>query len=168
MASRIRAVYLTWDEPISVFWYRLPAPVSTLMPKLGLSILIDSPIKQGEIRKGTLTVGNNGNSDAKAVKVRLTSESLGISIEKSYDKIPPGESREFLFEVNAKDAGNFKLIAYAEYWDDKGNKYVETSEKSIYVKAVTIPKGEEKGIPGFEALTAILTLFVVYTVVRRR
>ena len=138
-------------------------------PRLSLNIDIDTSLKQGEIRKGTLTVKNEGNADAKSVKVKLSSESLRINIEKSYDKIPVGEAREFVFEVNANDAGTFKLSAYAEYWDDEGNKYVETSEEYIHVEAVGDVTKEKSITPGFEAIFAIIGLILVtYTYLRRK
>jgi len=142
---------------------------TTSKPILSLNIDIDTLLKQGEIRKGTLTIKNEGNADAKSVKVKLSSESLRINIEKSYDKIPAGEAREFVFEVNANDAGTFKLSAYAEYWDDEGNKYVETSEEYIHVEAVGDVTEEKSIIPGFEAIFAIIGLILVtYTYLRRK
>ena len=114
----------------------------TPRPKLAIETDIDTSLKQGEVRKGTIRVENTGNSDAKSVKVRLFSEGLGIDVEKSYAKIPSGEAREFLFEVSANEAGTFKLSAYAEYWDDKGNKYVETADKFVHVEAVVLPTSQ--------------------------
>jgi len=135
---------------------------------LSLNIDIDTLLKQGEIRKGILTVKNEGNADAKFVKVKLSSESLGINVEKSYVKIPAGEAREFVFEVNANDAGTFKVSAYAEYWDDEGNKYVETSEEYIHVEAIGDVTGEKSITPGFEAIFAIIGLILVtYTYLRK-
>jgi len=136
---------------------------------LSLNIDIDTLLKQGEIRKGILTVKNEGNADAKFVKAKLSSESLGINVEKSYVKIPAGEAREFVFEVNANDAGTFKLSAYAEYWDDEGNKYVETSEEYIHVEAIGDVTEKKSITPGFEAIFAIIGLILVtYTYLRRK
>jgi len=144
-------------------------PMKGLKPILSLNIDIDTLLKQGEIRKGILTVKNEGNADAKFVKVKLSSESLGINVEKSYVKIPAGEAREFVFEVNANDAGTFKLSAYAEYWDDEGNKYVETSEEYIHVEAIGDVTEKKSITPGFEAIFAIIGLILVtYTYLRRK
>ena len=133
------------------------------------------------MRKGTIRVENIGNSDAKSVKVRLFSEGLGIDVEKSYVKIPPGEAREFLFEVSANEAGTFKLSAYAEYWDDKGNKYVETADKFVHVEAVVLPTSQptsqapktpearETARPaGFYAIFASLFMAVSYFLIRSK
>ena len=151
----------------------------TPRPKLAIEMDIDTSLKQGEVRKGTIRVENLGNSDAKSVKVRLFSESLGIDVEKSYAKIPSGEAREFLFEVSANEAGTFKLSAYAEYWDDKGNKYVETADKFVHVEAVVLPTSQptsqapktpearETARPaGFYAIFASLFMAVSYFLIR--
>ncbi len=148
-------------------------------PKLAIEMDIDTSLKQGEVRKGTIRVENIGNSDAKSVKVRLFSEGLGIDVEKSYAKIPSGEAREFLFEVSANEAGTFKLSAYAEYWDDKGNKYVETADKFVHVEAVVLPTSQptsqaqetpearETARPaGFYAIFASLFMAVSYFLIR--
>jgi len=134
-------------------------------------------LKQGEVRKGTIRVENIGNSDAKSVEVRLFSEGLGIDVEKSYAKIPSGEAREFLFEVSANEAGTFKLSAYAEYWDDKGNKYVETADKFVHVEAVVLPTSQAQETPearetarpaGFYAIFASLLMAVFCFLMRLR
>ena len=151
----------------------------TPRPKLAIEMDIDTSLKQGEVREGTIRVENIGNSDAKSVKVRLFSEGLGIDVEKSYAKIPSGEAREFLFEVNANEAGTFKLSAYAEYWDDKGNKYVETADKFVHVEAVVLPTSQptsqaqetpearETARPaGFYAIFASLLMAVSYFLIR--
>ena len=150
-------------------------------PKLAIEMDTDTSLKQGEVRKGTIRVENIGNSDAKSVEVRLFSEGLGIDVEKSYAKIPSGEAREFLFEVSAHEAGTFKLSAYAEYWDDKGNKYVETADKFVHVEAVVLPTSQptsqaqetpearETARPaGFYAIFASLLMAVSYFLIRLR
>ena len=171
--------FYNYIDNIRVRKYSTPEPTFALSedvfsfkdsetPGLSLNIDIDTQLKQGEIRKGTLKVKNEGNADAKSVKVKLSSESLGINVEKSYDKIPAGEAREFVFEVNANDAGTFKLSAYAEYWDDEGNKYIETSEEYIHVEAVGDVTEEKSITPGFEAIFAIIGLILVtYTYLRK-
>jgi len=163
------------EEEIRALYERGVAP----RPKLAIEMDIDTSLKQGEVRKGTIRVENIGNSDAKSVKVRLFSESLGIDVEKSYARIPSGEAREFLFEVSANEAGTFKLSAYAEYWDDKGNKYVETADKFVHVEAVVLPTSQptsqaqetpearETARPaGFYAFFASLLMAVSYFLIR--
>jgi len=165
------------EEEIRALYERGVAP----RPKLAIEMDIDTSLKQGEVRKGTIRVENIGNSDAKSVKVRLFSESLGIDVEKSYARIPSGEAREFLFEVSANDAGTFKLSAHAEYWDDKGNKYVETADKFVHVKAVVLPTSQptsqapktpearETARPaGFYAFFASLLMAVSYFLIRSK
>jgi len=165
------------EEEIRALYERGVAP----RPKLAIKMDIDTSLKQGEVRKGTIRVENIGNSDAKSVKVRLFSEGLGIDVEKSYAKIPSGEAREFLFEVSANEAGTFKLSAYAEYWDDKGNKYVETADKFVHVEAVVLPTSQptsqaqetpearETARPaGFYAIFASLLMAVSYFLIRLR
>ena len=159
------------EEEIRALYERGVAP----RPKLAIEMDIDTSLKQGEVRKGTIRVENIGNSDAKSVEVRLFSEGLGIDVEKSYAKIPSGEAREFLFEVSANEAGTFKLSAYAEYWDDKGKKYVETADKFVHVEAVVLPTSQptsqaqktpearETARPaGFYAIFASLLMAVSY------
>jgi len=163
------------EEEIKALYERGVTP----RPKLAIEMDIDTSLKQGEVRKGSIRVENIGNSDAKSVKVRLFSEGLGIDVEKSYAKIPSGEAREFLFEVSANEAGTFKLSAYAEYRDDKGNKYVETAEKSVHVEAVVLPTSQptsqaqetpearETARPaGFYAIFASLLMAVSYFLIR--
>jgi len=165
------------EEEIRALYEQGVAP----RPKLAIEMDIDTSLKQGEVRKGTIRVENIGNSDAKSVKVRLFSEGLGIDVEKSYAKIPSGEAREFLFEVSANEAGTFKLSAYAEYWDDKGNKYVETADKFVHVEAVVLPTSQptsqaqetpearETARPaGFYAFFASLLIAVSYFLIRLR
>ena len=163
------------EEEIRALYERGVAP----RPKLAIEMDIDTSLKQGEVRKGTIRVENIGNSDAKSIEVRLFSEGLGVDMEKSYAKIPSGEAREFLFEVSANDAGTFKLSAYAEYWDDKGNKYVETADKFVHVEAVVLPTSQptsqapktpearETARPaGFYAIFASLLIAVSYFLIR--
>jgi len=159
------------EEEIRALYEQGVAP----RPKLAIEMDIDTSLKQGEVRKGTIRVENVGNSDAKSVEVRLFSEGLGIDVEKSYAKIPSGEAREFLFEVSANEAGTFKLSAYAEYWDDKGNKYVETAEKSVHVEAVVLPTSQAQETPearetarpaGFYAIFTSLLMAVSYFLIR--
>ena len=159
------------EEEIRALYEQGVAP----RPKLAIEMDIDTLLKQGEVRKGTIRVENLGNSDAKSVKVRLFSEGLGIDVEKSYAKIPSGEAREFLFEVSANEAGTFKLSAYAEYWDDKGNKYVETADKFVHVEAVVLPTSQAPKTPearetarpaGFYAIFASLLMAISYFLIR--
>ena len=49
--------------------------------------------------------------------------------------------------MSANEAGTFKLSAYAEYWDDKGNKYVETADKFVHVEAVVLPTSQAPKTP---------------------
>jgi len=163
------------EEEIRALYEQGVAP----RPKLAIEMDIDTSLKQGEVRKGTIRVENIGNSDAKSVEVRLFSEGLGVDVEKSYAKIPSGEAREFLFEVSANEAGTFKLSAYAEYWDDKGNKYVETADKFVHVEAVVLPTSQptsqapktpearETARPaGFYAIFASLLMAISYFLIR--
>lgn len=152
------------EEEIRALYERGVAP----RPKLAIEMDIDTSLKQGEVRKGTIRVENIGNSDAKSVEVRLFSESLGIDVEKSYAKIPSGEARELLFEVSADEAGTFKLSAYAEYWDDRGNKYVETAEKSVHVEPVMLPTRETPKPAGFQAIPTSLLIMVSYFLIKLR
>jgi len=161
------------EEEIRALYERSVTP----RPKLAIEIDIDTSLKQGEVRKGTIRVENIGNSDAKSVEVRLFSEGLGIDVEKSYAKIPSGEAREFLFEVSAHEAGTFKLSAYAEYRDDKGNKYVETADKFVHVEAVVLPTSQAQETPearetarpaGFYAIFASLLMAVSYFLIKLR
>ena len=152
------------EEEIRALYEQGVAP----RPKLAIEMDIDTSLKQGEVRKGTIRVENIGNSDAKSVEVRLVSEGLGIDVEKSYAKIPSGEAREFLFEVSADEAGTFKLSAYAEYWDDKDNKYVETAEKSVHVEPVMLPTRETAKPAGFQAISTSLLIMVSYFLIKLR
>jgi len=108
-------------------------------PKLKLTISCDSTLKQGEIRTAELTIENVGNDNAKDIKVAITSPSLGIDIRKDYDLIPSSEARTITFKITPNEAGKFKINAIAEYWDDQGNKYIETTEKVIEVEQVVVP-----------------------------
>ena len=132
-------------------------------PKLKLTINCDSLLKQGEIRTAELVIENVGNADAKDIVVTISSSSLGINVQKSYDLIPSKEARTVAFKVAPNEAGKFTVKAKVEYWDDKGNKYIETAEKTITVEATEViaetPKG--KSIPDFTILTAITALAVV-------
>lgn len=115
------------------------AQALTPKPKLKLTISCDSTLKQGEIRTAELTVENVGNADAKDIKVAITSPSLGIDIKKDYDLIPSSEARTITFKISPNEAGKFRITAIAEYWDDQGNKYIETTEKVIEVEPVVVP-----------------------------
>jgi len=125
------------DEEIKALYEQTLHP--TPKPKLTLIIECDPTLKQGEIRQAKLTAENIGNADAKDVKITITSPSLGINVQKSYDVIPSKEARTITFQVSPTEAGKFKITAMAEYWDDQGNKYIETAEKVIEVEPVTFP-----------------------------
>jgi hypothetical protein len=122
------------DEEIKALYEQTLNP--TPKPKLKLTIDCDSTLKQGEVRNGKLTVENIGNADAKEVKVTITSPSLGINVQKEYDIIPSEEARTIAFKITANEAGKFKITAIAEYWDDEGNKYIETTEKVIEIEPI--------------------------------
>ena len=146
----------------------------TPKPKLTLTINCDSKLKQGEIRTAELTVENVGNANAKDITVTIISMSLGINIQKSYDLIPPNEARTISFKVSPNEAGRFTIKAKVEYWDDKGNKYIETTEKTITVEATeiitetTLPTGKGVSTPDFTIPTLITALAIVLALRRLR
>ena len=142
-------------------------PVPTVRtPHISLKMSLESSLKQGEIRSGVLTVMNEGNTAAKSVEVRISSESLDIDVSKEYDSIPPNEGRDVLFKVQPEEAGTFKIQVYAEYWDDKGDKYIETSDESIHVEAFETEESSET--VGFEALFAIGGLLAVGALFKKK
>ena len=69
-------------------------------------------MKAGEIRTVNVVVKNVGTDTAKNVDVKLTS-SLGVSVEKTFDEVPAGESRIILFRINPDTAGEYKISAVA-------------------------------------------------------
>ena len=146
------------------------AQALTPKPKLKLTINCDSLLKLGEIRTAELVIQNVRNADAKAIVVTISSSSLGINVQKSYNLIPSKEARTVAFKVAPNEAGKFTVKAKVEYWDDKGNKYIETAEKTITVEATEViaetPKG--KSTPDFTILTAITALALVLALRRLR
>jgi hypothetical protein len=139
-----------------------PTQPPTPKPKLELTINCDSLLKQGEIRTAELMIENVGNANAKDITVTVISTSLGINVQKSYDLIPPKEARTISFKVSPNEAGKFTIKARVEYWDDKENKYIETTEKTITVESTEIvtPITTQK-TPGY---TALLTVVIIATI----
>jgi len=137
----------------------------TPKPKLTLTLDIPKKVYLNEKATGILKVKNVGNTNAKNVKVTITSPSLGISVSKSYSLIPSKEARVITFEIEPKELGDFKVIATAEYEDSDGNRYTESTEEiisvlpaSTTVTTTTVPITTTKHIPGFEVYLAILTI----------
>ena len=166
------------DEEIKALYeqtlHPTPTQPPTPKPKLTLTINCDSLLKQGEIRTAELTVENVGNANAKDITVTIISPSLGINVQKSYDLIPPNEARTISFKVSPNEAGKFTIKAMVEYWDDKGNKYIETTEKTLTVEATeiitetTLPTGKGVSTPDFTIPTLITALAVVLALRRLR
>ena len=143
---------------------------------MSLALIIPSTLKQGEVRNVKVTVENIGNADAKNVKVDVTSPSLGINAQKSYDNVPSEEARTIAFEIDAKKAGKFKISGIVEYWDDEGNKYIETVEKTITIEPLPVleethekqpVKEPEKSVPGFEIILALLVFLLTSLVLKK-
>jgi carbohydrate-binding DOMON domain-containing protein len=97
---------------------------------------------------------------------------LGLNVQKSYDIVPPNEARTISFKVEPTEAGKYTIKAKVEYWDDKGNKFIETTKKTITVEsteAITPIKTptESKSTPGFTIFT-FLTALIVFAFGRKR
>jgi len=96
---------------------------------------------------------------------------LGINVQKSYDIIPPNEARTISFKVEPTEAGKYTIKAKVEYWDDKGNKFIETAEKTITVEpteTITPIKTptNPRSIPGF-TIFSLLTALIVFALSRK-
>ena len=141
------------EEEIKALYEQTIHP--TPKPKLRLSISCDTLLKQGEIRTAELSIENVGDANAKDVTVTIFSPSLGLNIQKSYDLIPPKEARTISFKVSPNEAGRFTIKAKAEYWDDRGNKYIEETEKVITVESTEVVTPTTKKTPGFSVLLAV-------------
>lgn|GEM_PF-2786552 len=141
------------EEEIKALYEQTIHP--TPKPKLKLSINCDTLLKQGEIRTAELSIENVGDANAKDVTVTIFSPSLGLNIQKSYDLIPPKEARTISFKVSPNEAGRFTIKAKAEYWDDRGNKYIEETEKVITVESTEVVTPTTKKTPGFSVLLAV-------------
>ena len=180
-----------WDKPVSrtleLDWIRVRKyadiePTITIekaqalkpKPKLKLIINCDSLLKQGEIRTAELTIENVGNANAKDVMVTIFSSSLDINIQKRYDLIPPKEARTLTFKVAPNEAGKYTVKAKVEYWDDRGNRYIDTTEKTITVEAteiiteITSKTSKSVSTPDFTVSTLVTSLAIVLALRRLR
>ncbi len=144
------------EEEIKALYEQTIHP--TPKPKLKLSISCDTLLKQGEIRTAELSIENVGDANAKDVTVTIFSPSLGLNIQKGYNLIPPKEARTVSFKVSPNEAGRFTIKAKVEYWDDRGNKYIEETENVITVESTEVVTPTTKKTPGFSMLLAVVIL----------
>ncbi|MCK4475109.1 MAG: DUF11 domain-containing protein [Methanophagales archaeon] len=155
--------------------------VNALKEGYGLSLTKTTSshsIKQGHKTTVTITIENTGTTTLSDIEVvdSLPADFDFVSGEKSnkYGMLKPGESRTFQYTIQSREAGKFDLgQATATYADEEGNYHtVKSNSAMVEVMAplVTpeVPTGEEKGIPGFEAIFAIAGLLVVAYLLRRR
>jgi len=146
-------------------------------------------IKQGQTTTVTLTVKNTGTTEITDIEVldTIPPDLIFFSGETSetYASLKPQDSREFQYNLQTKDAGNFNLDpATAMYADEKGNYHMfESKTVAIEVKlpllltpdptpintvSNTSGSGTERttGTPGFAAVFAVIGLLTAY--IRRK
>lgn len=181
-AQNPKRISLDMDKPVEIS----PAPKG---PKLTLTKnTAPYSIKQGQKTTVTVTVKNAGTTTIRDIEVKdyLPDELKFVEGQTSgkYDELKPGESRAFQYVLKSKGAGEFHLPqANATYADPSGNYHkiqsnvpqveviaslVDETPTDTATETKTIQKGEEKGIPGFEALSAIGVLLAVAYLLRRR
>jgi len=126
--------YTDIEPTITIEKAKPPTP----KPKLTLMIQTETELKEGETRYSKLILKNEGTAPAQNVVVTLFSQGLNIQTTENLGTLQPQESREIPFYVEAKYSGQYKIFAKAEYTDGL-NKYIETAEQIITVKALPLP-----------------------------
>ncbi len=144
---------------------------------------IPYPIKQGQETTVTVTVENTGTTAIRDIEVKdhLPDDFDFVKGRTSgkYKELKPGESRAFQYVIKSRDAGKFILPQAEAIYADSGGNYhqIQSNAPEMEVilpliatpgRAPTIPTGEERGIPEFEAMFAIMGLLAVAYLMRRR
>ncbi len=134
-------------------------------------------IKQGQKSTVRITVENTGTTTLRDIEVvdepPVDFDFVSGETSARYGMLKSGESRTFQYLIKSGSAGRFDLgAAKATYADESGNYRTVNSNSAMIdvlapITAPEIPTGEEKGIPGFDAIFAVAGLLAVAYILRR-